>query len=95
MPGSFDPTKDECLYETKIPGHSAGRGIKLSVHIYNRGREKVQLARYYTRDDGEDGYAKLGRMSFDELREALKTLDAFLAKRAAAIAAEAAKDCPF
>ncbi len=53
-----------------------GNGSKLTVGVYsyNRGPRKVQISRELSRDDGTPGFAKLGRLSKEELTAILPFL---------------------
>ena len=72
MPG-FDPALDKELYsEEKMIGNN-----KLTVKImsYNDGEAKLQIGRERVNKDGEPTFAKLGRLTLEEITEIMPLLE--------------------
>jgi len=76
----FDAKLDEKIF-TKEWENEGGR-LVVSVHSYNQGQKKLQISRENRTQDGEYRFAKLGRMTKDEveavlpsIQEALKHMD--------------------
>lgn len=64
----FDRSKDVCLFERTIG--SDEKTLKVCVMSYNGGEKKLQIGpRTYVKRDGSTGYAKAGRMTFNEVKE--------------------------
>jgi hypothetical protein len=76
----YDRNLDESLYSKSWEGDS-GR-LTVSVYSYNKGAKKLQISRENRGPDGDFRFAKLGRMSKEEIegvlpliQEALKHMD--------------------
>ncbi|MFC1631162.1 hypothetical protein ACFL1I_03070 [Candidatus Omnitrophota bacterium] len=65
----YDSTRDECLF-TKAWETDSGR-LSVSVHSYNQGPKKLQLARENRSNEGELRFAKLGRLTKEEIESLL------------------------
>ncbi len=61
----YDKSLDECL-ASKTWESDAGR-IVVSAYAYNQGQKKMQIARENMTADGEYRFAKLGRMTKEEV----------------------------
>ncbi|NQT00003.1 MAG: hypothetical protein HQ595_02865 [Candidatus Omnitrophica bacterium] len=68
----YDNSKDECLY-TKSWEEETGR-LTVSVHSYNKGAKKLQISRENKDPQGELRFAKLGRMTKEEIAALLPLL---------------------
>ena len=66
---AFDKSLDECLF-SKSWENDFGK-LTVSVYAYNKGRKKLQISRELK--DNEDGFkfAKLGRMTKEEMQSIL------------------------
>lgn len=71
---------DECLF-TKSWQNSTDR-ITVSIYSYNKGAKKLQITRETINKEGELRFAKLGRMTKEEIiailpliQEAIKNLE--------------------
>ena len=70
---AFNPDLDEILTGPEIIDTGASTLLEISVVSYNSREPKVQIRRFVLRDDDTDPrFRKLGRLSFDELREIAK-----------------------
>jgi len=76
----YDSSMDECLF-TKSQDFETGR-LSVSVYSYNKGQKKLQISRENKDPQGDLRFAKLGRMSKEEvasivpfIQEALKSMD--------------------
>ncbi len=76
----YDSNLDECLF-TKSSETESGR-LSVSVYSYNKGAKKLQFTRENKDATGEFRFAKLGRMTKQEIesllpliQEALNHLD--------------------
>lgn len=69
----YDPTLDKQLF---IKSYEAPDGTKInvSVYSYNNGAKKVQISRESVNAEGEPRFAKLGRLTKDELEAILPLL---------------------
>ncbi len=62
---AYDSTLDEQLF-SKYWENETGK-IVVSVYSYNKGLKKLQISREIKDKEGNYSFAKLGRMSKDEL----------------------------
>jgi len=76
----YNSSLDNCLF-SKTHETETGR-LTVSIYSYNGGPKKLQIARENRDDVGDFKFAKLGRMSKEELtsvmpliQEALKQMD--------------------
>lgn len=76
----YDIDLDECLFSKSWEGDS-GR-LTVSVYSYNKGTKKLQIARENRVGDSELRFAKLGRMTKEEveaiiplIKEAVKAME--------------------
>ncbi|MFT5207983.1 MAG: hypothetical protein ACI9CF_001747 [Candidatus Omnitrophota bacterium] len=69
----YDKTLDECVV-SKTWESETGR-IVVSVFSYNKGQKKLQISRENTNAEGEYRFAKLGRMTKEELTAILPLLE--------------------
>lgn len=68
----YDATLDKQLFAKSWEGE--GTKITVSVYSYNNGPKKLQISRENYTADGEPRFAKLGRMTKDELQAVLPFL---------------------
>jgi len=76
----YDSSLDECLF-TKTLESDADR-LTVSVYSYNNGQKKLQITRENRNREGELRFAKLGRMTKEEveavlplMQDAIKSMD--------------------
>lgn len=76
----YDSSMDESLFSKSFENDS-GR-VTVSVFSYNKGQKKLQISRENRDPQGELRFAKLGRMSKEEveailpsIQEAMKVMD--------------------
>lgn len=76
----YDASLDACLFTTNY--EDDGGRIVVSVYSYNKGLKKLQIARENRTADGEYRFAKLGRMTKEEviavlplMQECMKHMD--------------------
>lgn len=62
----FDPTLDKEMFSQNV-NIADNLRIKVSVMSYNDGLPKMQISRERKNREGEWGFAKLGRMTVDEV----------------------------
>jgi hypothetical protein len=62
----FDPSLDKELFGEAVQIGTAFK-LKVSVMSYNEGMAKLQISRERINKDGSPGFAKLGRLTLDEL----------------------------
>jgi hypothetical protein len=62
----YDSSLDKQLFTKSWEGE--GTKISVSVYSYNNGPKKIQISRENLNADGEPRFAKLGRLTGDELR---------------------------
>ncbi len=79
MPG-YDPNLDERIFSKTW--ESELERLTISVYSYNKGAKKLQIARENMSSQGEFRYAKMGRLTKEELenilplmQEALQNMD--------------------
>ncbi len=69
----FDESKDKVLWEKQVPVD--GGMIEIKVCSYNAARPKVQIGRLRGEDPEKMSFAKLGRLSAEELKMSLPVLE--------------------
>lgn len=69
---AYDRSMDEQLFAKSWEGD--GLRITVGVYSYNGGPKKVQISRELTDPEGKPGFAKLGRLTKDELQGILPFL---------------------
>jgi hypothetical protein len=71
----YDASLDEKLFAKSWEGN--GSKITVGVYSYNNGAKKVQLSRELTTEErgGKPGFAKLGRLTKEELQGILPLLN--------------------
>lgn len=67
---SYDSDLDKVI---RIVGETDG-GIRVSIHSYDEGPEKVGLVRVRTKKDGTEAFGRLGRLTMEELWEVIPFL---------------------
>ena len=65
----YDSSLDECLY-SKAWENDAGK-LSVNVYSYNSGPKKLQISRENRGSQGELRFAKLGRMTKEEIQALL------------------------
>lgn len=74
---AYDSSLDEKLF-SKDWENETGK-IVVSVHSYNGGQKKLQITREIKDKEGNPAFAKLGRMSKEEIQGALPLIQEALA----------------
>jgi hypothetical protein len=70
----YDASLDEQLFAKSWEG--SGTKITVGVYSYNNGAKKVQITRELTENQGgKPGFAKLGRLTKEELKGILPLLN--------------------
>ena len=62
----FDPSLDKELFAESV--EVAGQRLTAAVMCYNDGMAKLHIKRERLNKDGEATFAKLGRMTLDEIK---------------------------
>jgi hypothetical protein len=75
---AYDSSLDEQLFAKSWEGD--GTKLTVAVYSYNRGQKKVQISRELTSPDGQPGFAKLGRLTKEELQAILPLLQEALTR---------------
>lgn len=65
----YDSELDECSFTKSSEGES--RRLTVSVYAYNKGAKKLQIARENKDIQGDFRFAKLGRMTKEEVESVL------------------------
>ena len=73
MPG-FDPALDKEIWSESVQV-AENMSLKVSVMSYNEGMAKLQISRERTNKDGQPGWAKLGRMTLDEVTKVMPLME--------------------
>ena len=73
MPG-FDPSLDKEIWSESVQ-IMENMSLKVSVMSYNEGVPKLQISRERTNKDGQPGWAKLGRMTLDEVNKVMPLME--------------------
>lgn len=68
----YDAALDEKLFNKAFEGE--GTRVSVSVYSYNKGVKKLQISRENYNAEGEARFAKLGRLTKDELKAILPFL---------------------
>ncbi len=74
---AYDSSLDQQLFVKELEGEK-GKVI-VSVYSYNNGPKKLQLSRSVKNEQGEYSFAKLGRLTKEELQAVLPLLQEALA----------------
>lgn len=69
---AYDRSLDEQVFAKSWEGSSSK--ITVGVYSYNGGPKKVQISRELTAEEGKPGFAKLGRLTKEELQGILPLL---------------------
>lgn len=69
----YDATLDEKLFNKSWEGE--GTKVSVSVYSYNKGTKKLQISRENYDAEGNPRFAKLGRLTKDELKAILPFLE--------------------
>ena len=75
---AYDSSLDQRLFAKSWEGN--GTTITVGVYSYNRGPKKVQISRELIAEEGKTGFAKLGRLTKEELEGILPLLQEALAQ---------------
>ncbi|MDD5132111.1 MAG: hypothetical protein PHH44_05560 [bacterium] len=74
---AYDSSLDQQVFVKELEGEK-GKVI-VSVYSYNNGPKKLQLSRSVKNEQGDYSFAKLGRLTKDELQAILPLLQEALA----------------
>jgi len=69
---AYDSSLDQQLFAKSWEGQ--GGRLTVAVYSYNRGAKKLQISRELTVEEGRPGFAKLGRLTKEELQGILPLL---------------------
>ena len=69
---AYDSSLDEQVFAKTWQGN--GTKLTVGVYSYNKGQKKVQISRELIADEGKPGFAKLGRLTKEELQGILPLL---------------------
>ena len=69
---AYDSSLDQQLFAKTWEGN--GTKLTVGVYSYNKGPKEVQISREVVADEGRPGFAKLGRMTKEELAGILPSL---------------------
>ena len=69
---AYDRSLDAQVFAKSWQG--SGGTLTVGVYSYNHGPKKVQISRAIPGEDGQPGFAKLGRLTKEELRAILPLL---------------------
>ncbi|MBU2561564.1 MAG: hypothetical protein KKD17_04650 [Nanoarchaeota archaeon] len=70
----FDSNLDKEIWAEKAQV-AENMSLKVSVMSYNDGLPKLQISRERTNKDGQPGFAKLGRMTLDEVKAVMPLME--------------------
>ena len=74
----YDSSLDQQVFTKTYEGK--GSRVTVGVYSYNNGPKKVQIGRELLQEGGQPSFAKLGRMTKDELQAILPFLQEALTK---------------
>ncbi|MDD5259760.1 MAG: hypothetical protein PHD29_07315 [bacterium] len=74
---AYDSSLDQQLFVKEVAGEKSK--VIISVYSYNNGPKKLQLSRSVKDAEGNFSFAKLGRLTKEELQEVLPLLQEALA----------------
>jgi len=74
----YEPELDVCLFSKFWEGDS--KRLTVSIYSYNNGEKKLQIARENKNKDGELKFAKLGRMTKEEITAILPFIEEAMAQ---------------
>ena len=74
---AYDSSLDEKLFSKAWEGQ--GSRLIVGVYAYNKGAKKLQISRELMAEEGKSSFAKLGRMTKEELEAVLPLLQEALA----------------
>jgi len=69
---AYDKNLDEQVFARAWQGD--GSKLTVGVYSYNHGQKKVQISRELTGEEGKPAFAKLGRLTKEELEAVLPLL---------------------
>ena len=69
---AYDSSLDEQMFAKSWESH--GSKLTVAVYSYNHGPKKVQISRELVSEEGKPGFAKLGRLTKEELSGILPLL---------------------
>jgi len=70
----FDPALDKEIWSESV-SVADNMNLKVSVMSYNDGMAKLQISRERMNKDGQPGWAKLGRMTLDEVNAVMPLME--------------------
>ena len=68
----YDSALDEKIFSKSWEGN--GTRLIVSIYAYNKGAQKIQISRELIADEGKSTFAKLGRLTKEELEAILPLL---------------------
>jgi hypothetical protein len=68
----FDPNLDKNMFSETV--EFEGSNIVVGVFSYNEGQSKLQLTRERVNAEGQTSFAKLGRMTKEELEKVIPVM---------------------
>lgn len=77
MPG-FDPSLDKQLFSESVDFEKTK--ITVGIYAYNNSVPKLQISRENKNVEGEASFAKLGRMTKDEIEKVLPIIEKAIKK---------------
>ena len=69
---AYDSSLDEKIFSKSWDGN--GTRLIVGVYSYNKGAKKMQISRELMADEGRSSFAKLGRLTKEELEAILPLL---------------------
>ena len=75
---AYDSSLDEQIFAKSWEGN--GSKLTVGVYSYNHGQKKVQISREVENPEGRPGFAKLGRLTKEELQGILPFLQEALSQ---------------
>jgi hypothetical protein len=77
---AYDSKLDQQVFAKSWEGD--GMTLTVGIYSYNQGPKKVQISRALATEEGKPGFAKLGRLTKEELEGVLPLLQEALAAMA-------------
>ena len=75
---AYNSSLDEQIFAKSWQGD--GTTLTVGVYSYNGGVKKIQISREIANEEGKPGFAKMGRLTKEELQAILPLLQEALAK---------------
>ena len=77
---AYDPVKDKQIFTKSWENEDEDVRITVSIYSYNDGDGKLQISREKANADGEYMFAKLGRMTQEEIENVLPLIQEAMKK---------------